>query len=84
MVHKKWKSFFNTASGLVNVNFAKKEAMTPLVAPSGENSEDGIQKREQATVQRLTLEKWTPCTGFRTRGDIIGDSVLVINGVRGL
>ena len=42
---KKWKFFFNTASGLVNVNFAKKAAMTPLVAPSGENSEDETQKR---------------------------------------
>ena len=64
----------------------RKEAMTPLVGPCGENSEDETQKRKQkqAMVQRLELEKWTPSTGFQTRVQIIGDSMLVINWMRGV
>ena len=42
----------NLSSELPVVWF-KKEARTPLVAPCGENS----QKRKQAMVQRLNLEK---------------------------
>ena len=40
--------FFNTDSGLVNTDCSKKEAMTPLVVPRSENSEDETQKWKRA------------------------------------
>ena len=68
---------------LVNVNFAKKEVMVPPVAVCGGNQEDEAQKRKQAMVQRLKLEKCTPITGFQTRV-IIGHSMLVTNWMKGI
>ena len=35
-------------------------------------------------AQRVKLEKWTPGTGFQTRVQIIGDSMLVINWMIGI
>ena len=45
------------------MNFAKQEAMIPLVAQCGGNQE--VEK--QAMVQRLTVEKWTPGRSLETR-----------------
>ena len=49
----------------LKMKLAKNEAMTPLVAPCGENREDEKRKMKHATVLRLKLEKWTPGTGFQ-------------------
>ena len=66
---------------LANMN-SKKEILIPRCAPFGENSDDETQKRPWCRV--LKLEKWTPSTGFQTRVQIIGGSMLVISWMGGV
>ena len=73
-----------TASGLVAQD-AKKEAVSPLLVVScGEHSEDATQKRKQAMVQGVKLEKWTLILASKPEHRSLETRCLVINRMIGI